>query len=411
MSALSETPLPCGSNSQRKPTPPTPSTIKIETARVPARECGVEVHRKGCMTMRTQRLRKYRLTGMLLVCSALGAGLPGYAQQNMLRLRLNVGTVSLNKLVNWVAYEEGLYRKNGLDVQQGMSREGAAEVKTLSGYDVPREFILGDAGPYSEAMMADGSNPISIGGGSPNIVRQVTQARTSRSVIILTTENRTRWLIIARKDITKPEQLKGKRLGYTNYGTTSHFQATLFAKRMGWDPIQDISLLGGIDYLNPMRDVQDGLIDAFVSGEVASYEAMRQGYPVLVDTTKWNEPMASNGVNVDGTWLKNNREAARRLVKSMVEAIAMMKQDKQVAYRSMAKYYGITKPEMQAYFYTQMQFLPRKPYPAVEGIKKTLEVFQSIAGNEIRKHKPGEFYDDSFVRELDQSGYIDSLYK
>lgn len=354
--------------------------------------------------------KKY-FVGLLLVCAVAGASLPLQAQQDMLRLRLNVGTVSLNKLVNWVAYNEGLYKKNGLDVQQGMSRSGAEEVKQLSGYDVPQEYILGDAGPYATAMMANGSNPISIGGGSPNIVRQVTQARTSRSVIVLTTENRTRWLIFARKDITRPEQLKGKRLGYTNYGTTSHFQATLFAKRMGWDPIQDISLLGGINYLNPLQDVRDGLIDAFISGEVASYEAMRQGYPVLVDMSKWNEPMASNGLNVDRTWLASHREAVRRLVKSMVEAIALMKQDKQVAYRAMAKFYGIRDPEMQAYFYTQMQFLPRKPYPAVEGIKKTLEVFQSVAGNEIRKHKPEEFYDDSFVRELDQSGYIDSLYR
>ena len=361
--------------------------------------------------MHIPRLPKKCFVGLLLICTTVSACLPGQAQQEPLRLRLNVGTVSLNKLVNWVAYEEGLYKKNGLDVQQGMSRDGAAEVKQLSGYDVPREYILGDAGPYATAMMADGTNPISIGGGSPNIVRQVTQARTSRSVIILTTEARTRWLIIARKDITRPEQLKGKRLGYTNYGTTSHYQATLFAKRMGWDPIQDISLLEGIDYLNPLRDVRDGLIDAFVAGEVAAYQAMREGYPVLVDTTEWNEPMASNGLNVDGTWLKDNREAARLLVKSMVEAIAMMKRDKQVAYRSMAKYYGITNPEMQAYFYTQMQFLPRKPYPAVDGIKKTLEVFQSVAGNEIRRHKPEEFYDDSFVRELDESGYIDSLYK
>jgi hypothetical protein len=121
--------------------------------------------------------------------------------------------------------------------------------------------------------------------------------------------------------------------------------------------------------------------------------------------------MASNGVNVDRTWLQNNREACRRLVKSMVEAIAMMKRDRQVAYRAMAKYYGITNPDMQAYFYAQMDSLPRKPYPAAEGIKKTLEVFQIVAGNEIRKHALEEFYDASFVRELDESGYLDSLYK
>jgi hypothetical protein len=52
--------------------------------------------------------------------------------------------------------------------------------------------------------------------------------------------------------------------------------------------------------------------------------------------------------------------------------------------------------------------LPSKPYPSVDGIKKTMELYDSLA---MRRHKPEDFYDDRFVKELDQSGYIDSLYK
>ena len=52
--------------------------------------------------------------------------------------------------------------------------------------------------------------------------------------------------------------------------------------------------------------------------------------------------------------------------------------------------------------------MPRKPYPALAGIKKTMEIYDS---HEMRRHKPEDFYDDSFVHELDQSGFIDSLYK
>jgi hypothetical protein len=44
----------------------------------------------------------------------------------------------------------------------------------------------------------------------------------------------------------------------------------------------------------------------------------------------------------------------------------------------------------------------------VAGIKKIMELYDS---NEMRKYKPEDFYDDSFIRELDESGYIDSLYE
>ena len=356
--------------------------------------------------MRIAWLQKQSLFLLLIALVAGGAALPGYAQQKLLPLRLDLVSISLNKLVNWVALEEGLYRKNGLDVQQFMPLDTVAEVKKFTGYEVPPPYVRGGGA----GMIPDKRNPITIGGGSPNIVAMVTNARAVKTVIILTTENTTRWLIIARKDITKPEQLKGKRLGYTTYGTTSHFQATLLAKRMGWDPIQDISLLStsGAADLSVLRD---GVADAFVSGELATLEALAAGYKPLVDMGEWKVPMASNGVNVDRAWLQGNRETARRLVKSIVEAIALMKKDKQIAFRAMAKYYGITDPKMQAYFYEEMPNVPRKPYPTVAGVQKTMEVFESVAGNEMRKHKPEEFYDDSFVRELDQSGFIDSLYK
>jgi hypothetical protein len=51
--------------------------------------------------------------------------------------------------------------------------------------------------------------------------------------------------------------------------------------------------------------------------------------------------------------------------------------------------------------------MPRKPYPCVEGIKKTMELFDS---NEMRKYKPEDFYHDTLLREIDASGFIDALY-
>jgi hypothetical protein len=53
--------------------------------------------------------------------------------------------------------------------------------------------------------------------------------------------------------------------------------------------------------------------------------------------------------------------------------------------------------------------LPRKQYPTLEGIKTILD---SMAPKDSRaaKAKPEDFVDLRFVRELDQSGFVDSLY-
>ena len=65
-------------------------------------------------------------------------------------------------------------------------------------------------------------------------------------------------------------------------------------------------------------------------------------------------------------------------------------------------------PAKQEEVYAQAAQLPRKPYPSVEGIKKMMDVYDY---REMRLHRPEDFYDASFVAELDQSGYIDGLYK
>ncbi|MFB3883859.1 MAG: ABC transporter substrate-binding protein [Thermodesulfobacteriota bacterium] len=311
----------------------------------------------------------------------------------MEKIQVSLGDVSLNKLPFVIAYEEGIYKKNGLEVDPFIT-SGAADIVLRSGIRVPEEFV----------RPASGDIPIAIGGGSPFIVGRVTNAQSVDRVILASTDHMVRWRIVARPDITDPKQIKGKRLGYSSYGSMTHFTAINFARTMGWDPNQDLSLMSGA--LN-VKTLKEGRVDAFVADEIHETMALASRFKELINLKPFNIPIAGSGVNVSRTWLKAHREAARLFVKSTVEAVALLKQDKKAAFRGMSKWYRVTDPENQEHFYRDASILPRKPYPAVEGIKKVMETFDC---HEMRRYKPEDFYDDGFVRELDQSGYIDSLY-
>jgi NitT/TauT family transport system substrate-binding protein len=137
--------------------------------------------------------------------------------------------------------------------------------------------------------------------------------------------------------------------------------------------------------------------------------ARSRGHRPLLEMGDWKVPMTISGITADQEWLQGNRETMRRLVRSYVEAIALMKRDQKVAIRAMVKFWNVTDPTLQDWFYERgVTLVPRKPYPNVAGIRKTMELYDSP---EMRKHKPEDFYDDTFLRELDQSGYIDSLYR
>lgn len=344
-----------------------------------------------------------RFARLLLWFVIACAGLSGFAQQDMMPLELSVA-VTPNKLINVVAMSEGLYKKNGIDMDLSISPGSAETAYQRAGIRVPKEHIRAEA---VDEDVVNSRSPYTIGGGVPTMNRVAKMPGPAKTVIILSTEDMTNWPIITRKSVTRPDQLKGKRIGVSGLTNTSGFQARLFVRTMGWS-LSDVTFVPGVSSLEALKS---GRVDAMTGDELTNFALKSSAeYHALVDFNEWKVPMASNGVSVDRQWLQDprNRELTRRFVKSMVEAIAVMKQNKEATYRAMAEYYGITDPKMQAHFYEPIHDVPRKPYPPLDGIRKTMELFD---GPEMRQHKLEDFYDDSFVRELDESGLIDSLYK
>jgi len=329
---------------------------------------------------------------VLAMALAAAVPLPAHAQAP-LSLSVELGDVSLTKLPFVMAAEAGIYRRNGLEVRQFITPRAAELIRQSSGVIVPKEFI------------GTGRGDINIGGGSPTLVRQTSDARAPQRIILATNDPVSRFHIMSRQDIAKPEDLKGKRIGYSGVGALSHYVLILWARKMGWDPMQDISLMasgmGG-------ELIKAGRVDAFAADEIAVGEAIHEGYRDLVDTAAYKFPMPGSGVNALRDWLPNNREAAARFIKSTVDALALIRNDKEAAFVAMAKWYGIKDARTQEHVYAQAVQLPAKPYPSVEGIKLMMDVYNY---REMRVHKPDDFYDASFIAELDKSGYIDGLYK
>lgn len=328
--------------------------------------------------------------------SASQAQVPAQPAKGQDRLLVRLTDVSINKVPYIVAKEEGLFARHGLDVDLYIT-SGAAETVRASGVNVPAQFVRADQGEVD----------LSTSGGAPTMVARTTNVRERDRVILATTDHIVRWHVFAKPEITRLEQLKGKRLGVSGYGSCSGYIARLVAKRMGWHPEQDLSILYGS---LGVRWLQEGVVDAVILDETPYAAAVSQGMKPLVDLREWNEPIPCSGVSATRTWLNegNNRDKAKRFLMAVVEAIALMKQDQQVVNRAIAKWYGITDSRRQQMMWQSAQEMPAKPYPAVAGIKKVMELYDY---HEMRQHKAEDFYDDSLMREIDKSGFIDALYK
>lgn len=344
------------------------------------------------------RPKKFAAVRLFLCSLAIFTALltPAAAQQpDVIPLTVELLNRSINKLPFVIAEERGLYKKHGLDVKLWMP-------------DVDDEWGMPEARGGINATIERPENPdISVDGGTPMMASILMNARAHLRIMLATTDCVVRWHVFARKGIDRLEDLKGKRLGISGPGAMTDFISRLLAQKMGWDRIQDISVMS-----NAFRHdaLADGLVDAFVAYEVPYAAARKAGYTPMFDTRVWNASIAGSSVRVEREWLKNprNKEAARRFLKATTEAISVFHQDRPAVMQTLSKWHGMQDREFAGMIYLAGKEMPRKPYPCVDGIKKTLELFD---GNEARKYKPEDFYDDTLMKELDESGFLDSLYK
>ena len=331
---------------------------------------------------------------VVLVLTAL-VSWPGVARaQNAdMTLTVELGDVSATKLPFLVAAESGIYARNGLTVTQFIT-PGAADNVRQSGIVVPPEFV-------KSGIVGD----INIGGGSPTIVRMTSVAGAPQRIILATNAPTTAFHLFARNGITSFADLKGKRFGYITTGALDGLLFLAIAKKLGWDPVHNVTMLSGVAG-SDVAAKDD--IDAFIGDPFIAAEAAKNGYRDVADLSTYQIPILGSGVNALKSWLPTHHAAAAAFIKATVEAIALMKNDKRAAFAAMTKWYGISDPALLEPIYDQAVKLPAKPYPLADGLKVVRSVY---VWREMQIHPDAYFIDPNFVEALDRSGYIDGLYR
>ncbi len=311
----------------------------------------------------------------------------GYSQspQNLIPVKVELITRAVSKTPVLIAYDKGIYKKYGLDVKLWLP---------------PGEF----AGAIETSGKME--NPdISVDGGVP-MVTAILANRGPKRLAIATTDCQVRFNIVGQKGMKSLNDLKGKRLGISNDGAMTGFIYRALDKRMGWTPGKDIII---VERAQRFDDLKAGKADAFVADDRYMALAKQEGYPVLADTSTWNQAIAGNSVRVEWNWIKDpkNRDVAMRFLKGTVEGLAIYMNNREETLRVLAKYHGIKDRDVANSIYEEGLKMSRRMEPCAQGFK---DMF-TLGYTGLEKYKPTDFYDESFMKELDKSGFIDMVYK
>jgi NitT/TauT family transport system substrate-binding protein len=290
----------------------------------------------------------------------------------------------------YIAKEAGLFQKNGIDAELIVFPGG--------GQQAIQALIAGSI------QMVMGGALVILEGNLQGIDGVILSSLIRRAPGFA--------FLVTPKEITRPEQLKGKVLGTDRVGGANDIVLRWTLRRFGLDPDKDVAIrpLGGG---SPARvtALQNGQVQgALLSSEHTYLATERFGMNVAVDLRNLGLEFLSVDLVSSRTVVREQEDMVRRFVKSLVEAIPIYKNNRNQSLAIMAKYLrGTDAKVIEAGYNFTSDLYERKPYPAVNAIRWALD--NAIRNPKAKTAKTEEFYDDRFIKELDQSGFIDGLYR
>jgi ABC-type nitrate/sulfonate/bicarbonate transport system substrate-binding protein len=156
--------------------------------------------------------------------------------------------------------------------------------------------------------------------------------------------------------------------------------------------------------------LEKGRVQAAMLNPPDNVTAQKRGFYSLVTVRL---PYQGVGVATTRAFIRESPDIVRRYIKSQIEAVHRIKTDRDAGIKVLAKYLASPDKEILERTYDDIssdEKVPPKQYPSLEGIKNILE---PLADNDAKAKaaKPEDFVDMRFVKELDESGFIDDLYK
>ena len=219
--------------------------------------------------------------------------------------------------------------------------------------------------------------------------------------------------IMGRSDVKTPDQLRGGSLAISRFGSATDFIARFALPKLGLTPGKDVAIVQIGDSPSRLGALLNGRVHGAVLGSLPGAMAQRKGMHILADVAKMGLVIQHTGVATTRKMIKENRELVKRYVKTQVDAVHRIWTDRDGTMNAFLKHAGSTAErdllEKIRESLLNEAMLSKKQYPSIPGIKTILTALAEIDPR-ARSAKPEDFVDLSFIRELDQSGYIDRLY-
>ena len=315
----------------------------------------------------------------LLVLASLA---PSARAQN--KVRINWTAVTGAQSGMFMAKEEGLFFKNGLEVELIHIPSSSRGIQAILAGEIAFSFM-------------DGLNEVQANLKGANIA------------LVVGATNRQVFSLMSRPEIKKASDLKGKKIGITRIGSSTHTSA-LYALNQAGLKTGDYQILPLMEVPNILTALMAGQIDAGVVSPPTNSRARKAGFNELTNLAKDGPEYVSVGVGASRSYIKANEDIVRRVVRSYAEAVYVFKSNKPAALKMIQKYLKVKETDIQEVTYNQFRdYLESIPFVSRKGLETILSEV-GATDPQAKQAKVEDFMDMRFMNELEKEGFFKKLW-
>ena len=309
------------------------------------------------------------------------------AAQPLEKLRLAYSAIAGSQASFWIPYEAGVFRKHGLDVELLYVGGGGRAAQVVQSGEVPIGVFTG--GAVINSNLAGGD-----------------------LVVIASSMNVMTFVVMARPEIRRVEDLKGKKIGVSRFGSATDFGLRYAEEQWPIKRQRDFAVLqmGGVtDVYNALRA---GVLDAAVINAELAILGRREGFRELADIAKMGVHFPTSSVITTRSYIKRNENTVRKFLRGFVEGVHYGKTQRAPTIKIMMKYLRSSDAAMFNELYDTyiLQNIPRIPRPSPESLKTVIDQMAETDPR-VANLKPDQFIDGRFFAELEKEGFVQKLWK
>lgn len=284
----------------------------------------------------------------------------------------------------------------------------AQEVGLFSKYDLSFELKYIASSSMVTAAMLSGEAEVALLG-SVGIVQAVTKGATDL-VFIGGMKNVLTHSILAKAEIKRPEDLKGKKIGISRLGSNTHYFVVQVVRRYGLDPTRDLTFIQTGGEPETFTALVSGAIDAGTLTAPMDARAVDRGFQHVVYGPDLNIPYLATAVVTRRSVIANRSHVVAQFMRTMAEATKLLHTDKELTFKVLAKHLKLDdRKVLEAAYNSEIKALEQRLTIKREGLQAVLdEVAQTDP--KAKALKPQDLVDSRYLDEMERSGFFEKLW-